>query len=47
MPVRMINDVSLISKNIMNNVGIFNESVAMNNDFREYIRMNNVFYEYS
>jgi hypothetical protein len=34
-PVRMMNGVSLISKNMMNSVGIFNESVSMNRNFIE------------
>jgi hypothetical protein len=35
-PVRILNSVNLNSKNIMNNVGIFNDGVALNNNFKEY-----------
>ena len=35
MPVRILNSVCLISKNIVNNVGIYNESDAMNSSFKE------------
>ena len=30
-----MNSVRLISKNVVNNVGIFNESDAMNSNFKE------------
>ena len=33
-PVRIMNSVSLNNKNIMNNIGIFNDSVTMNSNFR-------------
>ena len=35
MPVRIMNSANLDSKNIMNKVGIFNDSVAMNGVFKE------------
>ena len=34
-PVRIMNSASLISKNIVNSVGIFNKSDAMNSNLRE------------
>ena len=34
-PVRIMNSANLISKNIVNNISNFDESVAMNSNFRE------------
>jgi hypothetical protein len=35
MPVRVMNNANLDSKNIVNKVGVFNDSVAMNGVFKE------------
>ena len=34
-PVKIMNNTGMNSKNIMNNVNIFNDSVAMNNIYKE------------
>ena len=39
--------VGLISKNIMNSVDIFNDSVAMNSNLGNNVVMNSVSYKYS
>ena len=38
----MINNAGLNSKNSKNNVGIYNDIVAINNGYRKHIGMNNV-----
>ena len=43
---RIMNVANMISKNIVNSVGTFNNSVAMNNISGNSIGMNNVSYEY-
>ena len=35
MQVRILNSANLISKNIVNSIGIFNESASINNTFKE------------
>lgn len=35
MPIPIMNGANLISKNIVNSIGVFNESATMNNNFRE------------
>ena len=35
MPIRIMNSANLNNKDIMNNVGIFNDSVAISNNLRE------------
>ena len=51
MPLQIMNSAGLLSKNIVNSVGVFNGIVAMNSDFKKWTvnsnnQMNNGPYEY-